>query len=180
MRTANRLVWALLLAGCAGPGDKRFLSIGETYRSFGQVDNASRWAPTDCQPPPPAQTAPRLSASRDAQTHGRKLYYLFAKDRASYLHARELAQPIGQVVVKESWIPAEGSTPAHPAAGIRGPLFVMLKTGEADSDGGWIYATLTPDGSRVTASGKLVSCMECHRSARFDRLFGLSSCASPE
>ena len=54
-------------------------------------------------------------------------------------------------------------------------LFVMMKLDSktADTDEGWVYATLTPDGKTVTSAGKLESCMKCHQKAENDRLFGL-------
>jgi hypothetical protein len=161
---------ALLLAGCAGGAvDPGLAEIGAGYSSYGRVDDVQRLAPTMCKLPTPAP--PRLSASRDPETHGRKLYYLYAKHQEAYRICRELDQPVGQVLVKESWVPGKPLT--------RGPLFAMVKTGEADSDAGWIYATLTPDGKTVTASGKIASCMECHQSERTrDRLFGVTSCAA--
>ena len=155
---------ALLLAGCAGAVDPGLAEIATRYPSYGRVDDVQRRAPTDCRAPEPAP--PRLSASRDPETHGRKLYFLFARNHEAYRMVRELPQPVGQVLVKESWVPGKPMT--------RGPLFVMMKTGDADSDEGWIYATMSPDGRSVTASGKLASCMECHRSERTkDRLFGV-------
>jgi hypothetical protein len=166
MRTASVL---LLLAGCAVEAEPRLGEIAREYPSYGRVDDVQRRAPTDCRAPEPAPL--RQSASRDLETHGRKLYYLYAKDREAYRMSRELAQPLGQVLVKESWVPNR--------IPVRGPLFVMIKTGEPDSDAGWIYATITPDGKTVTASGKIASCMECHQAKR-DRLFGLRSCASPQ
>lgn len=168
---------ALLLAGCAGapPPDPRLVEIGQGYAAYGRVDDMARWAPTLCKQPAPEP--PRLSVSRDPETHGRKLYYLFAKNREAYRIGRDVPQPVGQVLVKESWFPSATSTSKHPKTGDRGPLFVMMKTGETDSDEGWIYATLTPDGRSVTSSGKLASCMECHQS-KTDRLFGYNSCAS--
>ena len=157
----------LLLAGCAA--DARLIEVSTTYPSYGRVDDIARIAPRMCKAPPPAP--PRLSASRDLETHGRKLYYLYARNHEAYRMVRDLPQPAGQVLVKESWIPGNPQT--------RGPLFVMMKTGEADSDAGWIYATMSPDGKTVTASGKIASCMECHQSERTnDRLFGVTSCAA--
>jgi hypothetical protein len=160
MRIASAAL--LLLAGCAA--DARLLEVSAAYPSYGRVDDTARIATPLCRPPDPAP--PRLSASRDPETHGRKLYYLYAKDHEAYRMVRDRAQPVGQVLVKESWIPGASRT--------RGPLFVMMKTGEADSDAGWIYATMSPDGKTVTASGKIASCMECHQSERTkDRLFGV-------
>jgi hypothetical protein len=158
MRIAS-LTALLLTAGC-GPGGEPRIEEALQYKSYGRVDDASRWAPMDCEPPPPLK-----SQSRDPETHGRKLYYLFAKDREAYRIARDRDQPVGQVIVKESWIPGTKQ---------QGPLFLMMKTGEPDSDEGWIYATATPDGKTITARGKLASCMECHHGAKRDRLFAVS------
>lgn len=164
---------ALVLAGCSGAPspDPRLVEIGGSYASYGRVDDLKRWAPTLCKQPAPKPA--RLSASPDPETHGRKLYYLFAKDREAYRMARDRAQPVGQVLVKESWFPSETSTSKNPQTGERGPLFMMMKTGEPDSDEGWIYATLTADGRTVTSSGRLASCMECHTGAKYDRLFAV-------
>lgn len=53
---------------------------------------------------------------------------LFAKDREAYLHARDLDQPDGQIVIKESWFPKvkEGESWAKQT---KGPLFMMMKSG---------------------------------------------------
>ena len=166
MRVASAAV-LLLSAGCAA-GDPRLEEPARSYASYGRVDDRSRWAPTDCEAP--ADRPPRVSASRDPETHGRKLYYLFAKDREAYRIARDRSQPVGQVLVKESWFPAAASTSRKPVTGERGPLFLMMKTGDADGDEGWLYATATPDGKTITSSGKLASCMDCHASAKYDRL----------
>jgi hypothetical protein len=121
-------------------------------------------APTDRRAP--ALPRARLSASRDESAHGKKLYYLFAKDRLAYLHAKESAQPEGQVLVKESWIPGEPRT--------RGPLFMMMK-----AEGECLYATAAPDGSTLTAWGHVPACMACHESAStHDGMFGLTSGAA--
>jgi hypothetical protein len=186
MRIASVLGGMILIGGCASAPppapatvqDPRLLELARSYAKYGRVDDVARRAPTSCEAP--AQRPPRLSSSRDLETHGRKLAFLFAKNREAYLHVRELAQPAGQVIVKEAWVPAATSTMLDPVTGEKGPLFIMFKTGEPDSDEGWIYATLTPDGKTVTASGKIASCMECHQSAPHDRLFGLKSCASPQ
>src|SRR4051812_45873186 len=57
------------------------------YASWGKVDDRSRLAPTLCAPPPsPARV--RLSAASAESPHGKKLYYLWASDRAKYLDAK--------------------------------------------------------------------------------------------
>jgi hypothetical protein len=80
----------------------RLLEIARTYKQFGRVDGPARWSPFDCRMPPPSVA--RLSASADEDTHGRKLYFLFAKDRDKYLKL-EATTPTGQALVKESWFP---------------------------------------------------------------------------
>jgi len=165
---------ALLLASCAQAPSAPVERYAAEYKQWGGVDDRRRWAPTDCEAPLPEP--PRVSASRDPDTHGRKLYYLFAKNREAYLRAADLPQPEGQVLVKESWHPAAASTKQNPTTGNPYALFLMIKTGAAESDAGWIYATVAADGKTVTASGKLASCMECHQ-AKPDRIFGLKSAA---
>ncbi len=61
--------------------------------------------------------------------------------------------------------------------GERRDLFVMAKVALAagapdDTDAGWIYGTVSPQGE-VTSAGRVASCMECHARAPRDRLFGL-------
>lgn len=81
----------------------RLLKIAENYPAYGRVDDEARWAPALCRAPFPPQT--RYSRSTDDKTHGRKLYSLFARDRAGYLGTSVPAA--GQVIVKESWVPVE-------------------------------------------------------------------------
>ena len=178
MKTIDLCLAVVFLAGCSHRSDPRIMEAAEKYPGYGRVDDVFYWSPVNCADPPPAP--PKVSVSRDLATHGRKLYYLFAKHRGAYLHARELPQPVGQVLVKQSWKPGPGSTFSNPIAGDAGPLFMMIKIGDEDSDAGWIYATVAPDGKTVTASGKIASCMECHQAAKHDRLFGLKSCAAAE
>jgi hypothetical protein len=98
----------------------RLLEIARTYESFGRVDDEFRWAPYRCRMPNPAIA--RFSASKEATTHGQKLYSLFAENRRAYLDVDLLSiapiaassaapkkkdQPVGQVLVKQSWIPKE-------------------------------------------------------------------------
>ena len=76
----------LLLAACSAPAsDPRILESATGYSRWGRVDETARLVLTDCFAPP--VPPPRLSASRDPETHGRKLYYLFAKDTLAYAQA---------------------------------------------------------------------------------------------
>src|SRR5690349_6895288 len=80
------------------------------YRSWGRLDLVPAFAPELCFMPPPrvvAGTDPRVSAAEHGP-HGRKLYFLYARDRARYPMHGVLAQAqpmIGQVIVKESFAP---------------------------------------------------------------------------
>jgi hypothetical protein len=110
-------------------------------------------------------------------------------------------QPIGQILVKESWIPEEvpkaeeekamaefGFSYRSPRwnpyvrrkgriyrASEKAGLFIMVKTGgsEDETDAGWIYGTVSADGRSVTSAGRLPACMSCHEKAAGDRVFGL-------
>lgn len=164
------------------------------YLQYSMVNSVAFEAPAQCAAPT-NDSPPRLSASEDDQTHGRKLYYLFAKDVTHYLSPNEKPAPVGQVLVKESWT----SKPSNPearnkrthAAGVRiNPrakvgdkvfeigqrtnLFVMLKMDPdtADTDQGWVYGVVDADSKQVSAAGKVASCMQCHQDTPNDRLFG--------
>jgi hypothetical protein len=90
--------------------DERFAAelktIFASYKPWGRVDDELRWAPFLCRIPQPGRAA--MSAAREGG-HGRKLYSLFAKNRNAYVGVRGAdARPpptIGQVIVKESYVP---------------------------------------------------------------------------
>jgi hypothetical protein len=114
---------------------EQLLEIAKTYKRLGHVDFEARWAPGLCRAPRPGldytPAKARLSDSKDTETHGRKLYFLFAKDRPGYLaltaeksdkpaarqargaeftgpkYLPEKLQALQQFVVKESWTPVE-------------------------------------------------------------------------
>lgn len=167
-----------------GAVEARISSIANEYLRFGHVDDAWRFAPFDCLMPSSGAPADSLDG---AAPHDRKLYYLYARDRAAYLAHRDVA---GQIVVKEAWAPeevpmSEAISTSYPAQcarvfdgrclqpGAFKGLFVMLRVSEPiESDAGWIYATVDPAGT-ITASGRIASCMNCHQRAPHGRLFGL-------
>jgi hypothetical protein len=189
------------------PGEQfhaQLREIARTYKTYRPVDFAeAAWAPADCRAPIPYQDfrpgEVRPSASMDKDTHGQKLYFLFSRNRETYLNLAAKPQAEGQVIVKESWTTKEATEEERTAflsrvfAGYtegvpfarkdgklyrtdkQGELFIMFKTGadKADTDQGWVYGTVTPDGKSVTSAGRVESCMNCHKAAKHDRLFGL-------
>lgn len=194
--------------------EARMKWVAENYLNWGRVDDEARWAPYLCRNPNPSLS--RFSQSDDTETHGRKLYFVFAKDHDGYheFGPPSATQPKSQVIVKQSWHAIETEAPPtkpnglidspHAGAefhrkgdiadyfqpfatkdgklyraGRQGPLFIMMKVGNDDpaieTDDGWIYATIEPDTKEITALGRIESCMKCHITAPYDRLFGLPS-----
>ena len=169
----------------------RLREVAAGYQTYARVDDELHWAPGLCRMPMPSH--PRRSASMNLDTHGRKLYYVFAKDRDAYL-SRQSKTPaiVGQAVVKEAWeaeaVPA--TTPYDQAqspvrylreqdqlfhAKQKSSLFIMfrLDPGTPQTDNGWVYGTVTADGQTITSSGRVQSCMGCHLEAPHERLFGI-------
>jgi hypothetical protein len=175
------ILMALLAARGHAQGDaasafeERLLEIAKTYRGWGKVVDTARVAPRLCAVPP---VRARRSRSDDRATHGTKLYFLYAKDAAGYVAFDERADAPGQVIVKESFHAKTQRTAdgERLVPGERAPLFVMFRDdpNTRGTDDGWVYGTLTPDGTRVTAAGRLQSCMRCHAGANRGRLFGLA------
>jgi hypothetical protein len=98
----------------SSPFAARLLAAAKGYASYGRIGERAAWAPTLCAAPIPENAeidVPRFSKSGDDETHGRKLYYLYAADRQSYragpAGAPAAASPIGQIIVKEAWVPEE-------------------------------------------------------------------------
>jgi len=206
--------------GCCDAGEAtppfhaRLLEIAATYAEYGRAMDSLIFSVTACTAPPPGPPL-YVSASKDGQTHGRKLFTVFARvHEGSRYYSEQKSNPVGQVVVKESWFPEEVSdkgqylkplvrkvkvhTKDAPDntkttevddyfvpyarkdghlyhAATKGPLFIMFKMAPLtpDTDEGWVYGTVTADGKDVTSAGRVESCMNCHRKAPHDRLFGL-------
>ena len=159
------------------------------YQAFTRVTGEPKVAPTMCRQP-----GPFVRVSDASKEHGGKLYLLYARhaDGKDYIKKGEPAK-VGQTLVKESWQRVKGrqkgSTQASKRylgglthadgkydyhAGDAYGLFVMHKLahGTPSTDQGWIYGTIDPAG-RVTAAGKVASCIKCHEDASNDRRFGL-------
>ncbi|HYE98626.1 MAG TPA: hypothetical protein VEJ18_06925 [Planctomycetota bacterium] len=86
------------------------LRAASEYVSYGRVDDERRLAPELCRPAVVARG--RVSDATPSSPHGRKFYYLFARDARAYRRGGE--QPAGQVLVKESWIPEAAPDVAVP------------------------------------------------------------------
>jgi hypothetical protein len=179
------------------PFEEQVLEIAANYISWGRVDDELRWAPGLCRQPLPGVA--KQSASDDPNTHGQKLYSVFAKRWAQYPNGPH----DGQAVVKQSWkveavtTPDAAFTPGmfpipnndgdHFYAFAKGPdggvfratdpagLYIMFKLDPAtpETDEGWVYATVSTVG-QVTSAGRVASCMGCHEtSATHERLYGV-------
>lgn len=183
-------------AGGSSPFAPRLLAAAKAYASYGRIGERASWAPTLCAAPLPENAeidVLRFSKSGDGGTHGQKLYYLYAADRQSYradpAGAPAATSPVGQIIVKEAWVPEEvqggPSGGSHSSGSIEregrtyrparvSGLFVMMKLDPAtpDTDQGWVYGTVAADRVTVTSAGRVASCMGCHERAGFDRLFG--------
>jgi hypothetical protein len=145
----------------------------------------------------------RFSKSDDVTSHGlpnhaRKLYFLFAKNQEDYGYLPK-RQDVGQVVVKEAWRPVAAAEDELPKVdgfhtsnyhvpyardpsdsklyrmGARYGLFIMYKLDPStpNTDNGWVYGTVGPDGKTVTSAGRVRQCMNCHQNAPDDRMFGV-------
>ena len=170
-------------------------AVARTYLKS-QLVNPEPWvAPTQCFMP---ATAALLSEAKASSPHGGKLYYLFARDRKPLVHkAESKAQPVGQFLVKESWV-ADTVTDDKPqsvykhASGkslsgrawhegktlqVGDPLdlFIMLKQDPKTphTDDGWVYAVVSRDGHTISHAGQIQSCIDCHQDAKHDRILGV-------
>jgi hypothetical protein len=180
--------WRALASEGAAPGEEfhdKLRQIAADYGSYDVVnDKGMRWAPENCSAPEPS-----ISNSKDKDTHGHKLYFLFVREAKSYLKGQ--APAIGQVLVKQSWQPEEVAGKERALkhrlaqavekdgkfyrASKQKELFIMFKVDPKtpNTDNGWVYGTVTPDGKTVTSAGRVESCMNCHKDAKNDRLFGI-------
>jgi hypothetical protein len=188
--------------------DARFVpairKAAAAYDKWGRVDERPNIAPDLCRAPLPADygspSQVRLSAADDSP-HGKKLYYLWASERATYLDAQQDI-PVGFAIVKQSFAARPSAPPAklvtEPSmfgplgdpppitwmqtekgewltTGAKKDLYIMTKVGnQAGADEGWIYGTVAPDGT-VTSAGRVQTCMSCHdEAATREKLFGLA------
>lgn len=157
----------------------QLIEIAATYSKWEPVDKDMRVAPIACDAfpgfSPESLRGSLTSKSKDTKTHGRKIYLLYPKNGSAYKPLKT-TQPVGQVLVKESWVPLlhEGDNKKDKRLE-PGDLFIMFKLDPQTpgTDQGWVYGTVSADGKAVTSSGRVASCMKCHEDAQHDRMFGL-------
>ncbi|MFN0138258.1 MAG: hypothetical protein ACKVS9_19310 [Phycisphaerae bacterium] len=101
--------------GISGTSLAQIRAAMSDYRTWERVSDKANWAPTNCMIRPP--TGVQTSVSTDPDTHGKKLYFLFARDSNAYawIGYREAthSQPIGQTITKESWTHTKAAEPPH-------------------------------------------------------------------
>jgi hypothetical protein len=175
--------------------------IASAYRSWGMVDNQFHWAPGLCAMPMEGVAHYSAADGEAAHAQkvfvlyaSNAMEYWKATDEKGRL-PKSLAEPhqltarrdVLQVLVKESFVPAKpgagGTMHGHVRPARKGDetfvagdpmgLFVMaqLSGRPANTDDGWIYATIAPDGT-IGASGVIASCRDCH-AKQADRIFGV-------
>ncbi|WP_437960702.1 hypothetical protein WME76_14315 [Sorangium sp. So ce119] len=179
------------------------------YRAWGRVDDELRWAPWLCRLPMPGRA--RMSAADDGG-HARKLYSVFARhrDRYPFVQGPEpVSQPVGQVLVKESYHPElveksaapelpGGSRPESPhgaedhfdpylrdgdrvyrASRLAGAYVVLKVAQETPGTDAGWVYGTVTPEGEVTSAGRVASCMGCHESARHERVFGIAPATGP-
>lgn len=123
----------------------RLQKIATEYKSYGRADDRLRWAPAFCLLPPPPHA--RISEAKPDSPHGRKLYYVYARNPIAYDSSSE--QPTGQAIVKEAWTPEPCELPFAPEELNRGRMD-MTRPIETDAAGSYVpYAVADGKGFRA-------------------------------
>ncbi|WP_437516511.1 hypothetical protein [Sorangium sp. So ce1099] len=193
--------------------DARFVpliaSAFRDYKAWGRVDDELRWAPWLCRLPLPGRA--RMSAADDGG-HARKVYSVFARHRDRYPLVQAeapVSQPVGQVLVKESYHPElveaapefpsdqplPSSDPSRPpdhfdpyvrdgdriyrAARFAGAYVVLKVAPETPGTDAGWVYGTVTPEGEVTSAGRVASCMGCHVSARHERVFGIAAATGP-
>jgi hypothetical protein len=128
-------------------------------------------------------------ANQALSPHGDQLYKLYVKDMAAYLDI-EAGQPIGQVLVKETWnveeVPLYKRTEVGAVQSMKdslwyrpstlSKLFIMYKEEPSvENDEGWVYGIVDVENGgapQILDKGNISSCIACHRGTKYDRMFG--------
>jgi len=205
-QTFTFFVFGLVICICSisfintDPQHDRLLKIAKEYKTYFRYDNSDtaslKWTIQLCAPASiPHQTMDSLRFSKPLMSkHGNKLYVLYVKNMQSYDDTTKKAQPIGQVLVKETWNVGEVFKDSvsktnksikqskndgkwyKPVS--KSELFIMYKEQKNQSnDEGWVYGIVNLEDKsnsvRILENGKLSSCIGCHKDTKYDRIFGI-------
>ncbi len=186
----------------------RITEIAGEYKSYRQLvdermvvtDSAKyKWTIRLCRIPRPEEmghhyerdSAFMSRANSAVSPHGDKLYKLFVKDYTAYLQNASAGQPVGQVIVKETWNVKEVSYDSSNETGAQvqsrnngkwytpttpSELFVMYKEAPGElNDKGWNYGTYSLESGAplLLNDFKRSTCFGCHKGTKYDRIFGV-------
>jgi Cytochrome P460 len=175
--------------------------ISKDYKTYTLLfkanDSLPNWTVAGCVAPPKSHLKPTdtfyiSKAVSEISLHGNKLYKLYVKDFPSYLNTLIKEQPIGQIIVKETWnttkINSDSLFENHLAVQNMNDqnwylpttvsqLFIMYKEKEnPQNDKGWIYGIVSLEDKakepKVITQGKISNCIRCHSGTKYDRIFG--------
>jgi hypothetical protein len=184
---------------------EHLLQIAGEYKTYHRHDHAIKdtaslkWTIQLCAPAAPIQheTMDSFSFSKPSSVmskHGNKLYVLYVKNMRSYEDTTKKIQPIGQVLVKETWNVREVPKDHVGKSGLAmkqskndgkwytpvsvSELFIMYKEPKnKDNDEGWVYGIVNLEGKKSSATilenGKISTCISCHKETKYDRIFGV-------
>jgi hypothetical protein len=103
--------------------EEQLRTIAKEYKAYRRVSAELHWSPAMCRMP--EAPAVKLSAAPDGSPHGRKLYFLYARDGDAYdtmsrhglddknqpvADAPACSNPVGQAVVKEAFTPVPAAS----------------------------------------------------------------------
>ncbi len=183
--------------------NEQLLKIAGEYKTYLRYDNVTNdnaalsWTVTTCASISSLQknidSLHFSKASSSVSQHGNKLYKLYVKDLRSYTDTTKKMQPLGQVLVKETWnvheIPKDSiSTTLYAMKQSKNDgkwytpttvseLFIMYKEEKNEkNDEGWVYGIVSMESPKSKATilenGKLSTCISCHKGTKYDRIFG--------
>lgn len=200
-------VAVVLLTLLTRSDDEKLKQVSKEYKTYQLHRNkttdsiALQWTITMCAAQPPIThrlkgIADSFSISKaipEISPHGNKLYKLYIKDYPSYITNFVKEQPIGQVLVKETWNTMQvnadslNSQPSKIQSLNDGnwytpttvsELFIMYKEKETvQNDKGWVYGIISLEKGEtkpeILTQGKISSCISCHSGTKYDRIFGV-------
>lgn len=176
---------------------EKLIQIAKEYKQYSLYNNGEdKWTIQMCAPHSQTTKIDDYHFSRTKATHsphGDKLYKLFVKYINPYQDTMVKNQPLGQVLVKETWKVKEVNKDSAQLAGLSikqskndgkwytpttvSELFIMYKEKTNNTnDQGWVYGIVNLEkpekNAAVLSSGKISTCISCHQETKYDRMFG--------